>query len=155
MGNKFSNLSVGDCDQESLLPLWDLQGLASQPYSIYLQVISKCALLMILPMILLVLLLMLACILMNEDSGRCESPWLWGLSSNMVYTSSCYIMVTFFSWHLSKKFVMLNLSFIMQRYGHDLKRGLWSLLYCVVLVFRKASTASFKQLFSLRKYTHL
>jgi hypothetical protein len=83
MGKKFSNLSVGDCDQESLLPLWDLQGLANQPYSIYLQVISKCALLMILQSILLVLLLMLACIRMNEDSedvkglGCGVSPPIW------------------------------------------------------------------------------
>lgn len=113
MGNKFSNLSVGDCDQESLLPLWALQGLASQPYSIYLQVISKCALLMILQTILLVLLLMLACILVNEDSGRCRSPWLWGLSSNMVYTCPCCMMLTFFTWHLFRHFMMLNLSFIM------------------------------------------
>jgi len=124
MGNKFSNLSVGDCDQGSLLPLWDLQGLASRPYSIYLQVTSKCALLMILQMILLVLLLMLVCILMNEYSGRCGRLWLWGPSSSMVYTCPRCMMITFFSWHLSRHFMMLNLSFIMQRCGHDLKRGL-------------------------------
>ena len=41
-----------------------------------------------------------------------------------VYTCPCCMMVTFFSWHLSRHFMMLNLSFIMQRCGHDLKRGL-------------------------------
>jgi hypothetical protein len=113
MGNKFSNLSVGDCDQESLLPLWDLQELASRPCSIYLQVISKCAFLMILKVILLVLVLMFACMLTNEDSGRCGRPWLWGFSSNMLYTCLCCMMGTFFSRHLSRHFMMLNLSFIM------------------------------------------
>jgi len=113
MGNKFLNLSVGDCGQESLLPLWDLQGLASRPYSIYLRVISKCLLLVILQTILLVLLLILACILTNQNFGRCGRPCLWGLSSNMIYTCPCCMMVTFFSWHLSRHFMMPNLSFIM------------------------------------------